>query len=224
MVTKAMLREAAGEAERAFLEALETREIKSHIFSVRFEQKMKKLVRKVKHPIRHNAVRSAAAIILLIMTLFGMLFAFSPEVRANVISWFRQTFGVFEQYTPSKTTPPNIQCDYKLTGIDENSLLQEIVRENGKVLLYRGEGNTMIKFTYTYGSENNEVFVESDGYTVSTIMVGNITADIYITQEDGKNNIIVWEDKAGNAILYISADVGEEALIKFAESVQKREK
>ena len=82
----------------------------------------------------------------------------------------------------------------------------------------------MIKFTYTYGSENNEVFVESDGYTVSTIMVGNITADIYITQEDGKNNIIVWEDKAGNAILYISADVGEEALIKFAESVQKREK
>ena len=224
MVTDRMLQEAAGEAERAFLEALEAREIKSHIFSDRFERKMEKLVRKVKHPIRHSVVRSAAAIILLIMTLFGMLFAFSPEVRANVISWFRQTFGVFEQYTPNETTPSDIRYDYALTGIDDSSLLQEIERENGKVLLYRGEGNTIIKFTYTYGSENNEVFVESEGYTVSTIMIGNITADIYITQEDGKNNIIVWEDKAGNAILYISADVDEEALIKFAESVQKREK
>ena len=219
-----MLQEAAGEAERAFLEALEAREVKSYIFSDCFERKMKKLVRKVKHPVGYSLIRSAAAIILLIMMLFGTLFTFSPKVHASVISWFRQNFGIFEKYTPNEPSSSDIRYDYALTGFDDSSLLQEIERENGKVLLYRGKGNTMIKFTYTYSSGNNEVFVESEGYTVSTIMIGNIAADIYITQEDGKNNIIVWEDKAGNAILYISADVDEEALIKFAENVQKKEK
>ena len=223
MVTDVMLREAAGEAENAILASLSLRTVELHQFSSQFQKKIDKLVRRAKHPIRYQFMRSAAAILLLVAILFGMVFAISPEVRAGVINWVRRTFEIYQQYTPGETTPIEIRYEYVLSGIDEKLLIQEIERENGKVFLYRGEGNSMIKFSYTYGAENNEVFVESDGYTIGNIMIGNIVAEIYTTQEDGKNNIIVWKDEEGNAILHISAHTDQDALIELAESVQRKD-
>ena len=99
MVTNAMLREAAGVAESALLQALENKTFGPHQFSERFERKMNKLVRRAKHPIQYNVMRSAAAILLVAAILFGMVFAISPEVRADVINWIKSTFFEYSQYS-----------------------------------------------------------------------------------------------------------------------------
>ncbi len=57
MVTDEMMRQAAGEVELAMLASLSAKDIAPHKFSDRFEKKMKKLINKVKHPIRYNALR-----------------------------------------------------------------------------------------------------------------------------------------------------------------------
>lgn len=56
MVTKAMLREAAGEAENALLKSLESEIDEQHQFSDCFEKKIEKLICRVKHPIRYNVM------------------------------------------------------------------------------------------------------------------------------------------------------------------------
>ena len=224
MVTDEMLQEAAGEAERTLLASLLGRDTEPHQFSGRFENKMEKLIWRVKHPIRYSVIRYVAAVLIVIMTLFGVLFSASPEVRANVINWFKTTFGIFTQYTPADATPTDMKYDYVLTGLDDDALVSEIDRENGKLFIYKGEGKSMIKFSYTYGSDNNEIFIESDGYEVSTTVIGTASADIYISKDGSKNSAIVWFDEEGNAILHISANADKKTLIELANSVQKKEK
>lgn len=223
MVTNAMLRAAAAEAENALLKSLENRTYEPHQFSGHFEKKINNLIRRAKHPIRHQILRTAAAILIAIITLFGAVLATSPEVRAVVVGWVKERFGIYSQYIPKETTPLDVRYDYVLCGIDNNMLLQEIERENGKVFLYRTDNNDMIKFTYTYGADNNDVFLESEGYEVEYVTMGFGTAEVYLAQEEGVNSAIVWKDEEGNAILHISAEAEKETLIRLAESV-KREK
>ena len=118
MVTDKMLQQAAGEVELAMLNSLAAKDVEPHPFSPHFEKKMKKLINRVKHPIRYNALRSAAAIILIIFTLFGALMAFSPQARAKVIEYFKETFGGFVQYAPIGNSE-NAGYNYRLAAVPE---------------------------------------------------------------------------------------------------------
>ena len=92
MVTNAMLRQAAQEAENALLLSLDNQAYEPHHFSTRFQKKIGRLIRRAKRPIRYHAIRAAVAILLLIVTAFGVVFATSPDVRADVIKCVRSTF------------------------------------------------------------------------------------------------------------------------------------
>ena len=74
------------EAENALLKSMESKTYEPHQFSDRLEKKIEKLMCRAKHPIRYNVMRSTAAFLLLVVILFGMVFAISLEVRANVIN------------------------------------------------------------------------------------------------------------------------------------------
>ena len=69
MISDALLREAAAEAEVCLLANLP--EIQPHEFSAGFERKMKRLISRVNHPIRHQVLRYAAAVLLAVL-LFAL--------------------------------------------------------------------------------------------------------------------------------------------------------
>ena len=102
MLTDAMLSEAAAEAER-FLLSIVPEDGEPHTFSKRFEWKMRKLIRRTNHPIRYQVMRTAAAVVLAIATLFGTVMAVSPEARAAVIGWVKSAFHEFFEYSLEKT-------------------------------------------------------------------------------------------------------------------------
>ena len=102
MLTDAMLSEAAAEAER-FLLTIVPEDGEPHTFSKRFERKMRKLIRRTNHPIRYQVMRTAAAVVLVIATLFGTVMAVSPEARAAVIGWVKSAFHEFFEYSLEKT-------------------------------------------------------------------------------------------------------------------------
>lgn len=102
MLTDAMLSEAAAEAER-FLLSIVPEDGEPHVFSKRFERKMAKLIRRTNHPIRYQVMRTAAAVVLAIATLFGTVMAVSPEARAAVIGWVKSAFHEFFEYSLEKT-------------------------------------------------------------------------------------------------------------------------
>jgi len=129
MVTDVMLREAAGEAENAILASLSMRTVEAHQFSNQFQKKIDKLIRRAKHPIQYQVMRSAAAILLLVAILFGMVFAISPEVRASVINWVRSTFFEYSQYSSEGDNNTDYEYYFPLVpdGYSELTVIDTVV-------------------------------------------------------------------------------------------------
>lgn len=224
MVTDKMLQQAAGEVELAMLNSLAAKDVEPHPFSPHFEKKMKKLINRVKHPIRYNALRSAAAIILIILTLFGALMAFSPQARAKVIEYFKETFGGFVQYTPIGNSE-NAEYNYRLAAVPEGyQELQVIDSQDSKTYLYVNDTGSMLKFIYAYGAQPNTMFIKTESYTQVEGTINGVNADIYITSNENEASVIVWKDPETGTLLCIHAYADKDMLITMAESVLKTKK
>ena len=224
MVTSAMLRQAAQEAESALLLFLDSQTYESHHFSTRFQKKIGKLVNKVKHPIRYHAIRAAAAILLLIVTAFGIVFAASPDVRADVINWFRSTFVHYSQYSSDGQTN-NTEYEYFLETIpSEYAELKTIETKDGQTYLYINKEGKILQFTYARGGIKDNFFVKTDLHTHIEGFVNGNKADIYISTVEKESSAIVWLDSETETLLCISAKADQDLLISLAESVQKTPK
>lgn len=224
MVTDKMLQQAAGEVEIAMLASLSAKNIAPHKFSDRFEKKMQKLINKVKHPIRYNALRSAAAIILIIFTIFGSLMIFSPVVRASVVGWFKDTFYEFFQYSSSGDVEP-AEYDYRFEIIPEGyKELQVIDSKDGKTYLYVNDAGSILQFAYAYGGRADNLFVKTESYAQFEGVVNGIIADIYIASKENEANVIIWQDPDTETLLCIHSKAEKKLLIELAESVTKTAK
>ena len=231
MLTDAVLKDATAEAER-FLLSIVPEDGEPHVFSKRFERKMEKLIHRTNHPIRYQVMRIAAAIVLAIVTLFGAVMAVSPEARAAVVGWIRETFGIYTHYASNAATPNNtppgdvdtdpIQYEYHFSVVPEGYM--ELMVEDtpgGKTYLYVGELGDFLQFTYTYGIENGNVFIETEDYEHHKSYVYNWPADIYIALKQGETSAIIWQDSQNGIIFEIYAIANQSELIALAETVSK---
>ena len=228
MVTDAVLRSAAAEAQDALLSALAAEQTNLHEFSVAFEKKMEKLTRRAKHPVRYQVLRYAAVIVLMMATLFGSLMAFSLEVRADVIGWFRSTFkGPYAHYDSVDVTDipdaaAEMEYDYYLPAVPEGYVLwKEMEKIEGKTYMYHKEetGNILF-FDYAYSKGIGDAFIGVEGYTYERVKIGQLEGDLYTTTEEGQNNALVWTSKHGGVLFEIFGDISGEELIALAEGVQ----
>ena len=216
MITDAMLREAAGEAERFLLAHLP--EPQPHQFSPRFERRMQKLISRAKHPVRHQVLRYVAAVLLAILTLFGSILAVSPEARATVTGWVRSIYKNSFHYTNDSTEQP-VTAEYELTAIpDGYQQLQVIEKIDGKMYVFSDEQNRFIYFEYDY---SGDVYFIAEGYEQRSVYVNGVPADIYLSNKADESSTIVWQERKSNTIFHISAMADADELIAMAESVQK---
>ena len=222
MITDAMLREAAAEAERFMLAHLpEVQE--PHVFSKRFERKMQKLISRMKHPIRYQVKRYVAAILIAVILLFGTLFAVSPEVRATVIGWVKSTFYEYFQYSNDDEMPP-ARDEYELAIIPAGyKKLNVIEKRNGKTYYYVNDSGDILQFIYAYGDKNDSIFVEAEDCQQYSGYVNGTIADIYIAYDESETNGIIWRDVDADVIFRVYAKADQACLIEIAESVRKKE-
>ncbi len=179
MITDAMLKEATGEAERYLLATLSSGDDQEHQFSSRFERKMERLIRRVNHPVRYQVLRSAAAIILALLTLVGAVLAVSPEARARVVGWVRRTVSSFSQYENHTPIDSGTRYVYALSEVPEGYALLTIIEEgNGQTYIYLNQAGSIIRFIYTYSGKGNSFFVETEDYDISAAAVGQYPADV----------------------------------------------
>ena len=219
MITDAMLRLAAAEAEHCLLGQLP--EPQDHTFTPAFERKIQKLITRAKHPVRHQVLKYVAAVLLAIITLFGAVFAASPEVRASVVGWFKSSFREYFQYSSDSTVPSVPKVDYCLTEIPEGYTPVNVIdKVHGKTYLYEDTSGFYLRFSYDYGGN---VFIQVDGYQQQTASVYGKPADIYIAPNADETSMIVWQDTDTGALLHLAVKADAQELIRLAESVQKVE-
>ena len=223
MITDKMLAAAAEEVSMCMIQNLPEH---PHEFSEAFEKKMQKLLRRALHPVRYQVLRCAAAVLAAILTIFSVLMAVSPDVRAAVFGWVRSAFHEFFEYSSESPSPTNadVEYDYFLSESLENyALLNTIDNEDGKVYIYLDKEGLILQFTFMRSVDGNGLFVDTDGYDVHMASVNDQPADIYISQNSNEANVIVWQDITNNILFQITAYADKEELIVLAENIEKKE-
>ena len=216
MITDKQLREAAGEAEEYLLSHL-PEPAEPHTFSPGFERKMKRLMARAEHPVRYRAMRYAAAALLVVVTVFGGVLAVSPEVRAEVGSWFKGDAFIS---SPSGKVPVAERKDFCLTWIPEGYTYYDVMETSfGKTYFYIDENDRFLRFIYLYDGKS---YAMVEGYEHKQVLLGDVQADIFLDPTGEHSNEIIWKDPNGDVCFIISAFMEEEQLIRLALSVKEK--
>lgn len=223
MLTDEILREAAVDMEQVLLSAVPGEE-ESHAFSRRFERKMNRLIRRAEHPARYQVLRVAAAIVLVMGTLFGTVMAVSPEVRAGVLDWIKSTYSGSVHYSSdsdNSTTEELPPYDYRLANVPEG------YKEDGvydltsiKQYCYERADGKLLWFSYKFPMGSSSVNIFGD-YEYHSGYVNDRVAELYISPDGSEASHIVWNDPETKAILWVSAWTDAEELIAIAETVER---
>ena len=225
MISDAALKEAAFAVEQAMLDALPKPEECDHVFSPRFERKMRKLIRKTNHPIVYKALSRAACALLVLVLSASLLLTFHPKARAAVVDWIKEKVEDFYHYFAlEKESEPEAGAatpgDYCLGWIPEGyTLLFSDVSDADKVECYMDDNGNMLQFHCVYSSSSGSLMVGGGAYEEKQFMIGDIRADIYLAKDSRRGNFITWSANNSNILLCISAQLEESDLIKMAESV-----
>lgn len=223
MISDERLREAARRAEESILASLPEPEDCEAVFSARFERKMRKLIRRTAHPIRYRVMKAAACFLLAVLIGGGGVLTFSTEARAAFVGWVREVYSSYfvYQYTGSHT---NLSQDmiYCPTWVpDGYNLIQEPIAGVRIEAIYRNEQGEAIIFNCSSNPESLIFRIDREDAQAYPKTVHNMPADLYLDQEEGDSNFLVWEDKNVGLIFWIISTIESDELLKIDESVTK---
>lgn len=223
MISDAALKEAAFAVEQAMLDALPKPEEFDHVFSPRFERKMRKLIRKTNHPIAYKALSRAACALLVLVLSASLLLTFHPKARAAVVDWIKEKVEDFYHYfAPEKESEPEAGAatpgDYCLGWIPEGYTLLFSNTTDGKSEAYINDAGQILQFQCVYKSFGS-LIVGGGEYTEKQVVVRNLQAELQLAKDRNNSNTIILYVDNGDILLHISAYLEEADLIKMAESV-----
>ena len=220
MITDEMLRQAAEEAALSINESLPAPEECHHDFSPKFEKKLRKLEKKVKHPVFYQAMKAAACFLLVVSIGFTSVLAFSPEVRAAVFGWFRSVYESFYEYE-FEGDPSGIEsAEYQLQWLPDGYTLtsRETIAGNTDAW-YENDAGKQILFSYTGATNDTGLYIDAGEGIHHTADINGNPADIYLDKDLNGRHVIVWIDAKTETLLFINGWLSEDELIQMAESV-----
>ena len=207
------------------------KEAPEHIFSPSFERRMKKLLRRGRHPVWYKALHAAACVLLALLLSGCAVLAVSPEAREVFLGWVRE-FHTPTEYPPyifytysgeeeGGKVPDGVV--YRPTWVPEGyKVFNEGTHINGSVTIVfeNGEGDNLFFSSIEGPTTNGLQLTMSEGDTMEKAEVHGRPADLYLGGPDS-DSAIVWGSEDGAWIFIIQGSLHEEkeSLIRMAESV-----
>lgn len=194
-----------------------------HIFSPRFHKRMERLIWRVNHPITHKSLKSVACLFLTFILTGTLILAFNAEVRAIAWGWLIEQYESFYQhyfYEGNTEIPSDTSAGYPTwipSGYTEDAVID--MGESAAVI-YTNDAGQLLRFYYSMGTEDVDLFIETDGVTRKIVYLGTIPADLYLSDNENIANNIVWMNPENQMMYYISGFLNEDDLVKMAESVR----
>lgn len=101
MITDEMLRAAAAEANQAILDSLPLPKDCVHQFSPQFERKMKRIIRRERHPVAYKFFQAAACFLVAVILTGSTWLTVDVEAREIFVAWVRQQYENIVEYQKS---------------------------------------------------------------------------------------------------------------------------
>ena len=190
-------------------------------FSATFERRMKKLIRRVDHPIRHRVAQAVACLLLAALLSGCTALAISPEAREAFVGWVRE---VSEEWFVYHYTGEEIEIwgdiVYRPTWIPEGYQAVTIDDRDTHTIIFYEDGEHILTFYCVIDVDAANLYIGP--VNVLHVKVGDLPADLHIDPEENAASCIVWTNENGN-LLWIHGPLSGDELIKMAESVEVRE-
>ena len=209
-----------------------------HVFSPAFERKMKKLLRRGKHPVWYKTLHAAACVLLALLLSGCAALAVSPAAREIFEGWVREIhdnyflykfFGNEERESVSKEEvlyqPSYVPAGYRIEYRSAFSV--------GIISIHYIDDQTgnIVAFTYFPDTSSPVLQITGENEIIyQKVQVNGLSADLYLDSEEGEANAIVWVDekngaafRIGGVLFWISGPFTGAELIRIAESMEKQE-
>ena len=224
MISNLLLRQAAEEYHEESMSAIPTENEIDHVFSDRFEENMKSVIKKNNHPQLKRVLRMAASFALVILVASGSVMALSPTARAAVMGWlFGQDGTTFSYTSMGEESESDVYYKYDLAEIPEGYFLwQEIVDESQSIMLYaEEETGHLLKVTGSPNDGTGAMFLLTTTDEKSTVQIGDITADFYQSSTADSSSGLAWIDPDTDYLICLDGFFSKEELIEMAQSLVK---
>ena len=226
MISNEFIRQATEEYHEESMSAIPTENEIDHVFSDRFEENMKSVIKKNNHPQLKRVLRMAASFALVILVAGGSVMALSPTARAAVMGWlFGQEGTIFSYTSMGEESESDVYYRYDLPEIPEGYFLwQEIVDEDQCIILYsEEETGHLLKITASPNDGNRAMYLVTTSEEKSTVQIGDITADFYLSESEDVSSGLAWVDPENDYLICLDGFFSKEELIEMAESLVKME-
>ena len=226
MISNLLLRQAAEEYHEESMSAIPTENEIDHVFSDRFENNMRSVIKNNNHPQLKRVLRMAASFALVILVAGGSVMALSPTARAAVMGWlFGQEGTTFSYTSMGEASESDVYYKYELPQIPEGYFLwQEIVDESQSIMLYaEEETGHLLKVTGSPNDGTGAMFLLTTTVERSTVQIGDITADFYLSESDDVSSGLAWVDPENDYLICLDGFFSKEELIELAASLVKTE-
>ncbi|EQF26864.1 DUF4367 domain-containing protein [Clostridioides difficile] len=229
-ITDEMLYRHASNAEKIILDQLPPDEELNHVFSKRFERKMKKLIRQEKRNpfIKYTVIYLKRVVVVFLIVVTG-LFTITMSVDALRNQFIKIVIEIYEDLTEFIFSK-DIQTDKELDFILKEPKyipkgFKEVERESSKESIFIGYENTKgDEIRYRSNQINSSsVIIDTENAEVSNITINKNKAK-YVVKDD--TIILFWNDEKDTYTIYLDSINKEhlknykEELLKIAENIK----
>ena len=223
MITDKELRHATAMVRTSMLESMpkEMNVEFSEAFDLRVSQ-LKALHKKTEKQ-RQFQKRVAAAVagFLVAMT---MLLSFNTEVRAAVVTWFKEIFETHTVYWFSGEKVDTLPV-FEIAGLPEDyECIYDETTSNSHNYLYQKEDIVTDGFSFGYS------FIQSDAplsvtfpdeeFTVKQVNINGCPGDLYVSVDPSESHALVWIDETNGVVFTITSFLDPDVMLHIAENVQ----
>ena len=224
MITDEMLRIAASEADQAIRNSLPPPEDCDHQFSPRFERKMKRVIRRGRHPVAYKVLHRAACFLIVATMVGASWLTVDAQARGTFFAWVRQQYESFVEYrfeglAPDEEMTVSFAPTWLPEGYEETKA-QSVGGTSSKT--YGIRDCQAIHFMYSPGADAASLFVVSEQMTIEKVFVGTQEADFYQDADPQNANVLVWHSESGDILFCISAPLPRNEMVKIAESIEPK--
>ncbi|WP_227845783.1 DUF4367 domain-containing protein [Clostridioides sp. ES-S-0145-01] len=209
-ITDEMLYRHASNAEKIILDQLPPDEELNHVFSKRFERKMKKLIRQEKRNpfIKYTVIYLKRVVVVFLIVVTG-LFTITMSVDALRNQFIKIVIEIYEDLTEFIFSK-DIQTDKELDFILKEPKyipkgFKEVEKENtlqGIFIRYENKNSSEIRYRSNQ-IDSNTVILDTEDAKVTDVMVNDYKAK-YIIKDNSIT--IFWNDEENVYTIYFDYD------------------
>ena len=224
MISNDFIRQATEEYHEESMTAIPTENEIDHVFSDRFEENMKSVIKKNNHPQLKRVLRMAASFALVILIAGGSVMALSPTARAAVLGWLfgRESDAYVYRSTGTETNEETITT-YDFAEIPEGYTFQQnILMPNSGLVIYSEESTgRLLKVFFAPNDGSGALYLIPEDATLIPIQLGDISADFYLSNIEDESSTIVWTDPENDYLVTVDGFFSKEELVEMALNLIK---